>query len=111
QTKSALMTTATTGVVKEDLTTPADPFDMGSGRVDLNVAGSAQLTFDESPANYFAMANDPVNAVHLNAPSINAPTMPGELTTTRVATNVSGSTQRFTASATGAGGAISVSPK
>jgi hypothetical protein len=105
------MTTATTSVVKHDTVTPADPFDMGSGRVDLHVAGSAQLTFDESPANYFAMANDPINAVNLNVPSVNAPVMPGELTTTRVATNVSGSTQRFTVSTSGAGGAISVSPK
>ena len=36
QIKSALMTTATTDVVKEDLVTPADPFDFGAGRVDLN---------------------------------------------------------------------------
>ncbi len=34
--KSALMTTATTDVVKEDETTPADPFDDGAGRVDLD---------------------------------------------------------------------------
>ena len=49
QIKSALMTTATTDVVKEDLTTPADPFDMGAGRVDLNVAGNPGLTFDAAP--------------------------------------------------------------
>ena len=48
QIKSAMMTTATTDVVKEDLVTPADPLDMGAGRVDLNVAGSAALTFDET---------------------------------------------------------------
>ena len=41
QIRSAMMTTATTDVVKEDLVTPADPLDMGAGRVDLNVAGSA----------------------------------------------------------------------
>ena len=40
QIKSALMTTATTDVVKEDLVTPADPFDFGAGRVDLTVAGN-----------------------------------------------------------------------
>ena len=38
--KSALETTATTSVVKEDLTTPADPFDMGGGRIDLTKAGA-----------------------------------------------------------------------
>ena len=41
QIKSALMTTAkTAGLVKEDGTTPFNAFDAGSGRVDLNVAGS-----------------------------------------------------------------------
>ena len=34
------MTTATTDVVKEDLTTPADPFDIGAGRVDLDRRGA-----------------------------------------------------------------------
>ena len=36
-----MMTTATTDVVKEDLVTPADPFDMGAGRVDLDAADPA----------------------------------------------------------------------
>ena len=40
QIKSALMTTAWTQVVKEDGVTPATPFDDGSGRVDLNKAGT-----------------------------------------------------------------------
>jgi hypothetical protein len=111
QIRSAMMTTATTDVVKEDLTTPAGPFDMGAGRVDLDVAGSPQLTFDESADDFFALGGDPVNAVHLNLPSVNAPVMPGELVTTRVATNVSGATQRYTVSTQGAGGAISVTPK
>ena len=39
QIKSALMTTATTEVVKEDAATPADPFDFGAGRIDLTQAG------------------------------------------------------------------------
>lgn len=88
QIKSALMTTAHQDVVKEDLTTPADPFDYGSGRVDLTVADEAGLTLDESAANMLALGNDPVNAVHLNVPSINAPVMPGRLTTSRTVTNV-----------------------
>ena len=83
QIRSALMTTATTDVVKEDTATPADPFDMGAGRIDLGTAISAPLTFDETPANFVALGNDPVNAVHLNIPSINAPVMPGRLVTTR----------------------------
>ncbi|MBA3280306.1 MAG: S8 family serine peptidase, partial [Geodermatophilaceae bacterium] len=47
QIKSALMTTATTAVVKEDTTTPADPFDFGAGRIDLTRAGDPGLTFYE----------------------------------------------------------------
>ncbi len=35
QIRSALMTTAVTDVVKEDTVTPADPFDIGAGRIDV----------------------------------------------------------------------------
>lgn len=112
QIKSALMTTAVTDVVKEDLTTPADPFDYGSGRVDLTVADDPGLTFDESAAAMLALGNDPVNAVHLNLPSINAPTLPGRLTTTRTAKNVSGRTLTYDVSTSSpADSKISVSPR
>ena len=67
QVKSALMTTAKTeGVVKEDGTTPADPFDFGAGRVDLTQAGNPGLTFDESAADYAAAAVDELGRVDLN---------------------------------------------
>jgi hypothetical protein len=95
QVKSALMTTAITGVVKEDLATPADPFDFGAGRIDIGAASAVPLTFDETAENFFAMGNDPVNAVHLNIPSVNAPVMPGRLVTTRVVTNTTDRPQRF----------------
>jgi hypothetical protein len=95
QIKSALMTTSITDVVKENLSTPADPFDFGAGRIDIGEASLASITFDETAENFFALANDPVNAVHLNIPSVNAPVMPGQLTTTRVATNTSGRTEQF----------------
>ncbi|WP_165962715.1 S8 family serine peptidase [Occultella glacieicola] len=53
--QSALMTTASTAnVTKEDGTTPADPFDMGSGRVDLQAAANAGLLLDETIADYLA---------------------------------------------------------
>ena len=52
--QSALMTTAFTSVLKEDGVTPADPFDMGSGRIDLSVAGLAGLVLDETEANYLS---------------------------------------------------------
>ncbi|WP_422771410.1 S8 family serine peptidase [Plantactinospora sp. WMMC1484] len=99
QIKSAMMTTAKTDVVKEDLTTKADPFDYGSGRVNLRVADDPGLTFDETPANMLALGNDPVNAVHLNLPSVNAPVMPGRVTTVRTAKNVSGRVQTYDVSA------------
>ncbi|WP_232076001.1 S8 family serine peptidase [Phytohabitans suffuscus] len=95
QIKSAMMTTAYQGVVKEDLTTPADPFDYGSGRVDLKKAQKPGLTFDETAERMLAIGNDPVNAVHLNLPSINAPTMPGRLTTVRTAKNVTSGSQTY----------------
>jgi subtilisin family serine protease len=90
QIKSALETTAkTAGVTKSDGTTPADPFDVGGGRVDLTRAGDPGLTFDETAADYAAAAGTPMARIDLNTPSVNAPTMPGVISTTRTARNVS----------------------
>lgn len=111
QIKSALMTTATTDVLKEDFVTPGDPFDFGSGRIDVGAASSVPVTFSETVENFFAMGNDPVNAVHLNIPSVNAPVMPGRLVTTRVATNPTDERQRFEVSADApVGSTITVTP-
>ena len=49
------MGTAITTVKKEDLTTPADPFDFGSGRIDVAAAVAAPLTFDETAAELEAL--------------------------------------------------------
>ena len=95
QVKSALMTTATTKVVKEDLTTPADPFDMGAGRIVVADASATKLTFDETAENYAALAGDPLKAVNLNVPSIDAPVMPGKLVTWRTVKNVTRSKVEF----------------
>lgn len=46
QVKSAIMSTAVRGLVKEDAVTPADPFDHGAGRIDLDRARQAGATFD-----------------------------------------------------------------
>jgi subtilisin family serine protease len=112
QIKSALMTTAkTAGVTKEDGTTPADPFDVGGGRVNLNVAGNPGLTFDESAADYVAAAVDVLGRIDLNTPSVNAPTMPGQISTSRVARNVSGRTLTYRVSTDApAGTEITVTP-
>ncbi len=111
QIRSALMTTAITKVVKEDTTTPADPLDMGAGRIDVGRAIAAPVLIDETPANFAALGNDPVNAVHLNIPSINAPVMPGKLVTVRTVKNVSKRVEFLRMSAVaGPGTKISVSP-
>lgn len=94
QVKSALMTSSVTDVVKEDLTSPADPFDMGAGRIDVDDASRAVLTLDESAERFMGLGGDELTAVDLNLPSINAPTMPGTLTTTRTVTNTSAVVQR-----------------
>ena len=56
--QSALMTTAWQDVLDYDAETPADPFDDGSGRVDLTVAAKAGLVLNETKANYDAANPD-----------------------------------------------------
>ena len=112
QVKSALMTTALQSVVKEDLTTPADAFDFGSGRVDLTKAGDPGLTFDETADRYAQLSFDPITAPQLNVPSIDASVMPGEITVTRTATNSGTTTRKWSVHLTQpASGTISVSPR
>jgi hypothetical protein len=95
QVKSALMTTATTNVTKEDLTTPADPFDVGAGRIRAGQADTPGLTFDETADRMALLGDDSVNAVQLNVPSVNAPVMPGRISAVRTAKNVSGLRMRY----------------
>jgi subtilisin family serine protease len=77
QIKSALMTTALIdGVVKEDGETPVDPFDVGSGRVDLNRAGSPGLTISATAQDYVDHEDDLWNS---NYPSLYVPVMPGRI--------------------------------
>ena len=113
QIKSALETTArTAGVTKSDGVAPADPFDVGSGRVDLTKAGDPGLTFDETAANYAAGAATPLQRIDLTTPSVNAPTMPGVISTTRTATNVTNRTLVYRVETQSpAGTSIAVSPK
>jgi subtilisin family serine protease len=112
QVKSALETTGKTSVVKHDRVTPADPFDMGGGRIDLTKAGNPGLTFDETATNFAASAvAAPADRIDLNLPSVNAPTMPGAIATSRVAKNVSGRNLTYRVTTTSpAGTKITVSP-
>ncbi len=112
QIKSALMTTAKTSVVKEDGVTPTDPFDDGSGRVDLTKADNPGLTFDETADNMAALGNDKVRVIDLNLPSINSTVMPGTVTTVRTAVNVTNRTQSYKVTTTApAESSITVSPR
>lgn len=112
QIKSAMMTTAKTSVVKEDGVTPTDPFDDGSGRVDLTQADNPGLTFDETAVNMAALGNDQVHVIDLNLPSINATVMPGTVTTVRTAVNVTNRTQSYKVTTTApADSSITVSPR
>ncbi|MFJ2029539.1 S8 family serine peptidase [Streptosporangium sp. NPDC087985] len=111
QVKSALETTAKTSVTKQDRVTPADPFDLGGGRIDLTKAGDPGLTLNETAENFAASANDPLNRIDLNLPSVNAPTMPGLITAKRTLTNVTDKTLVYTATGTTVSGAnVSVQP-
>lgn len=83
QIKSALMTTARAcNLFKEDGVTPFDPFDAGSGRIDLRMAGDPGLTFSSSPQDYLDHEADLWNA---NYPSLYVPVMPGKVTVQRTA--------------------------
>ncbi|WP_203912092.1 S8 family serine peptidase [Rhizocola hellebori] len=108
QLKSALMTTALTDVVKEDLTTPADPFDFGAGRIAVDKAAQPGLTIAETAERMLRYADDEVNAINLNLPSVNAPIMPGRLRTTRVVRN--DTNQLLTYHLKSADDAVTVSP-
>jgi subtilisin family serine protease len=111
--KSALMTTAYQDVMKEDGVTPADPFDMGSGH--LNVGGKAikgsafepGLVYDAGLFEYAAFTcgmnwgvftpgscdfldsiGVPMEPYNLNYPSIGIAELPGSLTVQRTVTSV-----------------------
>lgn len=111
QIKSALMTTAATKVLKEDLTHRADPFDLGAGRIDVDDAAAAPLSFDETATRFAMLGSDPLTAINLNIPSINAPVMPGRVETVRIAKNLTRKTTTFVVSISSpVGSRITVSP-
>lgn len=95
QIKSALMTSSVQTVVKENGVTPATPFDMGAGSIRANRAVSPTLVFNETTANFVAAGTNPLHRIDINIPSIDATTMTGQITTSRIAANVSGRDQRL----------------
>ncbi len=108
QIKSALMTTAITDVVKEDLKTPADPMDFGAGRIAADKAARPGITIAETANRMLEFADDEVKAVDLNLPSVNAPVMPGRLTTVRTLRNDTG--ERITYRVKSSDSSVTASP-
>lgn len=83
QIKSALMTTASTRkLLKQDGVTPAEPFDVGSGRLDLKEAYDPGITLDVPAQDYL----DQAGALWaVNYPSVYLPAgAPAVATVTRV---------------------------
>ncbi|MDX6481373.1 MAG: hypothetical protein QOG85_1883 [Gaiellaceae bacterium] len=93
--KSALMTSSTQAVVKEDGVTPADPFDMGAGRIQADRAIHPTLVFNETYAHFVAAGTDQLHRVNLNIPSIDATTFSGDVVTHRTALNVTNVNQKL----------------
>jgi subtilisin family serine protease len=97
QIKSALMTTATTKkVVKEDGKTAADPFEVGSGRIDLQKAIKPGITFDAAGDDFITHKDALWN---VNYPSIYISAMDNEITITRTAHSELASSSKWKISA------------
>ncbi|MGD8852700.1 MAG: S8 family serine peptidase [Gammaproteobacteria bacterium] len=128
--KSALMTTASQDVKKEDGITLADPFDMGSGHLNPNPSVDPGLVYDAGFLDYLAFlcGNNPANISQstcdflesqgystdpsdLNHPSIGVADLVGFQTVTRTVTNVTPGTATYNVSAVAPPGvSIAVSP-
>ncbi len=106
--KSALMMTAkTAGVTKEDGLTPADPFDRGAGRIQVDVASSAGLVLNET-AFRFLLA-DPANGGDpktLNVASYKNNSCVGTCSFQRKFTSVAATPINYTASLVGMTGTV-----
>jgi hypothetical protein len=113
QVRSALAGTADPDVLrKEDGATPADPFDQGSGRVDLGAAARVGLVLDETHANFVA-ANPAVGGDPgaLNIPHLVDQECIGSCSWTRTLTSVADTTATYAAGVTApAGMDVTVSP-
>ena len=97
--QSVLMSTALSTTLKEDAATSADPFDVGAGRIDLNLAANAGLTLDETPENLWnsnpLTGGDPTA---LNLASLCNSNCVGGCSWTRIVRNTLGQSVTWTAS-------------
>ncbi len=109
--RSALMMTATNAMTKEDGATAADIFDMGSGRIRVDIAAQSGLVMDETEANYTAAdpssGGDPKT---LNIPSMGNMDCRITCSWTRTVTATQTATWNATTPAATAGFTLSVLP-
>jgi subtilisin family serine protease len=127
--KSALMTSAYQDVMKEDGTTPADPFDMGGGHLNPNSAVDPGLVYNADFLDYLAFLCGSSNAVSqgtcdflaangysfdasdLNLSSIGIAALAGIQTVPRTVTSVTPGTATYNVSVDApAGVTVAVSP-
>jgi len=100
QIKSAIMLTADDeGIWAPDGVTPAGPFNMGSGRISLGLAGLTGLVMNESALNYYnAVYTTPATDIKtLNIPSMYNSTCVVNCTWTRTFTSVATVPATYTA--------------
>ena len=114
--KSALMTTAYQNVTLADGTTPAIPFDFGSGHIDPNKANDPGLVYDVTADEYDAFACGVASpaatqarcdalqtngfsfaAADLNQPSVSVSGLTSTRTVSRRVTNVSDTSETYNA--------------
>jgi len=115
--KSALMTTARQDINQQDGTTPANPFDFGSGHIDPNTANDPGLVYDVTDDEYDAFACGTTSpaveqtrcdqlaagglsfaAEDLNQPSIAVSQLANSQTVTRRVTNVGDEAETYVVS-------------
>ncbi|WP_100657374.1 S8 family serine peptidase [Alteromonas flava] len=110
--RSALAMTATPTVIKEDGVTPGDWFDMGSGRVQVDLAVQAGLVMDETAQNYVnANPNAGGEPRSLNIPSVTDTNCVGVCTWTRTVTATKDGNWTAAGGAISDGVVVSVSPE
>lgn len=109
--KSALMLTAVTaGITKEDGVTPADPFDRGAGRIQVDVASSTGLVMHETAFKF--LFADPANGGDpkaLNVASYKNDNCVGTCSFRRKFTSVASGPVNYVASLDGMTGSVSPS--
>jgi subtilisin family serine protease len=123
--QSAIMTSARQDIAKEDGTTPADPFDFGSGHVAPNGAADPGLVYTQGFDDYRAFLRSQglctmcfgtspapvVAATDLNVPSVTIRALAGVKTVTRKVTNVGAAGTYTVAVDAPAGVDVTVSPE